>query len=107
MGGKTFQNSYIDMLLLKLLKKKDMYGYEIVEILSEQSNNIFKLKAGTLYPLLHLLEEQELIFSFEIEADSKRIRKYYRITSKGLDVLKEKKKQWNEYYTTINAIVEE
>ena len=45
------------MLILKLLEEKDMYGYEMIETLREKSENVFELKAGTLYPLLHGLEE--------------------------------------------------
>ena len=41
------------MMLLKLLSEKDMYGYEMIETLRERSQNVFELKAGTLYPLLH------------------------------------------------------
>lgn len=43
------------MLLLQMLSQKDMYGYEMIETLSERSNNVFELKVGTLYPLLHSL----------------------------------------------------
>ena len=38
------------MLILKLLEEKDMYGYEMIETLREKSENVFELKAGTLYP---------------------------------------------------------
>ena len=41
------------MLLLQMLSQKDMYGYEMIETLSERSRNVFELKVGTLYPLLH------------------------------------------------------
>ena len=44
------------MMILRLLETKDMYGYEMIEALRERSNNVFELKAGTLYPLLHSLE---------------------------------------------------
>ena len=46
------------MLILKLLEGKDMYGYEMIEALREKSNNVFELKAGTVYPLLHGMEEK-------------------------------------------------
>ena len=46
------------MLLLKLLSEKDMYGYEMIETLREKSQNVFELKAGTLYPLLHGMEDR-------------------------------------------------
>ena len=42
------------LLILRLLEEKDMYGYEMIEALREKSQNVFELKAGTLYPLLHL-----------------------------------------------------
>ncbi len=49
------------MLILKLLEGKDMYGYEMIEALREKSNNVFELKAGTLYPLLHGMEEKDIL----------------------------------------------
>ena len=49
------------MLLLKLLEENDMYGYQMIEQLQQRSDNVFALKAGTLYPLLHNLEEQGLL----------------------------------------------
>ena len=41
------------MLVLKLLSEKDMYGYEMIDTLAKRSNNIFELKVGALYPMLH------------------------------------------------------
>ena len=64
------------MLILKLLEGKDMYGYEMIEALREKSNNVFELKAGTLYPLLHGMEEKGYLGSYEQEEGGK-IRKYY------------------------------
>ena len=48
------------MLVMKLLSEKDMYGYEMIDTLRQKSQNVFELKAGTLYPLLHSLEEDSL-----------------------------------------------
>ena len=50
MNNKTLTYGNADMLVLKLLDNQDMYGYEIIEQLSKQSNNVFKLSAGSLYP---------------------------------------------------------
>ena len=80
------------MLILKLLEEKDMYGYEMIETLREKSENVFELKAGTLYPLLHALEEKEFVKSYEQEAGGKT-RKYYSITKKGKECLKKKKEE--------------
>ena len=49
---KTLISGSTAMLLLKLLSEKDMYGYEMIETLRNRSQNVFELKAGTLYPPL-------------------------------------------------------
>lgn len=59
-----------------------MYGYQIIEELACRSNNVFQMKAGTLYPLLHGLEKKGLLESYEEHADSARVRKYYRLTQR-------------------------
>lgn len=94
------------MLILKLLEDKDMYGYLMIEELRKKSDNTFDLKAGTLYPLLHGLEEQGMLESYEESADSKRVRKYYSITKKGKNMLVEKQSEWNTYTSAINQILD-
>ena len=51
------------MMILRLLETKDMYGYEMIKKLKEKSENVFELKEGTLYPILHGLEEKGFIVS--------------------------------------------
>ena len=94
------------MLILKLLEDKDMYGYLMIEELRKRSDNTLDLKAGTLYPLLHGLEEQGMLESYEESAGSKRVRKYYSITNKGRNMLVEKQSEWNTYTSTINGILD-
>ena len=53
---KALISGSMTMLLLRLLAEKDMYGYEMIDTLRKKSCNVFELKAGTLYPLLHGLE---------------------------------------------------
>ena len=78
------RNSGLDdtpLLLLELLSEKDMYGYEMIDTLAKRSNNVFRLKGGTLYPLLHRMVQAGYLTRYEQETNGK-IRKYYRI-SKG------------------------
>ena len=88
------------MLLLRLLEDKDMYGYEMIETLEQKSNNVFKLKAGTLYPLLHSLEEKHYLTSYEKGVNGK-LRKYYGITKDGRKYLRSSKEEWQEYQTAV------
>ena len=80
------------MLVLKLLDGQDMYGYQMIEELARRSDHAFALKTGTLYPLLHSLEEKELIISYEKDEDAARPRRYYHLARKGRALLREKER---------------
>lgn len=93
---KTLVSGSMAMLLLKLLSEGDKYGYEMIETLRRRSENVFELKAGTLYPLLHSMEEKKWLDSYEKEVAGK-VRKYYSITREGSKALKAKEGEWREY----------
>lgn len=93
---KSLVSGSTTMLVLKLLAEKDMYGYEMIETLRARSQNVFELKAGTLYPLLHNLEQKKLLNVYEKEVGGK-VRKYYQITKEGRKVLEEKRAEWEVY----------
>lgn len=92
------------MLILEMLKDENMYGYKMIKKLSQKSENIFELKEGTLYPILHGLEENGFITSYWDETTVKK-RKYYTITEKGKKQLKEKKEEWKTFSNGINKII--
>ena len=106
MDKRIFQVSYFDMILLKLLSERDMYGYEMIEEISARSENGCDIKAGTLYPVLASLTEQGFVEPYEKPAEQKRIRKYYRITPEGIRALDSKRENWKEYCRLINCLVE-
>ena len=92
------------MLVLKLLSEKDMYGYEMIDTLRKRSQNVFEFKAGTLYPLLHGLEEKGVLKVYEQEYLGKT-RKYYSITKEGRKLLKEKTQEWEVYSGAIANVL--
>ena len=71
---KNLVQGSMALLLLRLLETKDMYGYEMIEALRNKSNNVFELKAGTLYPLLHSLESKGYVMSYEDASSGKKRR---------------------------------
>ena len=101
---KTLISGSTMMLLLKLLSEKDMYGYEMIETLRNRSQNVFELKAGTLYPLLHQMEEKGFLISYEQEVSSKA-RKYYSITKEGKKQLEKKAAEWSEYADAVTKVL--
>lgn len=102
---KSLLSGSTTMLILKLLEKKDMYGYQMIEELHKQSNETFALKAGTLYPLLHGLEQEGMVEAYEDGADSARIRKFYHITKTGKKLLSDKKEEWQLYTNAVNQVL--
>ena len=100
---KSLISGSTTMLVLKLLAEKDMYGYEMIEALRERSENVFELKAGTLYPLLHSLEAKGLLSVNEKEAGNK-VRKYYSITEQGKQTLELLENSWRELTASIERL---
>ena len=80
--------------VLKLLDRREMYGYELVEALSTQSGGVLEMGQSTLYPLLYNLESKGLVEGFWREAETGRARKYYRLTARGRTRLAADVKQW-------------
>ena len=103
--NKNLITGSTSMLILKLLDGEDMYGYQMIDTLAKRSDDTFSLKAGTLYPLLHGLEEKNMVNSYEKSADNGRLRKYYTITKKGKGMLSEKEDEWKAYVRAINQVL--
>ena len=101
---KSLLSGSTGMLILRLLEDKDMYGYEMIETLRGRSNNVFELQAGTLYPLLHSMEEKGWLTAYEQEAGGK-MRKYYHLTREGKKQLKVKKEEWKEYSSAVVSVL--
>lgn len=101
----NFTRSDIKMILLSLLSKEDMYGYQIIQEVKKLSNSYFLFKEGSLYPILHLLTNDQLISAYWEETYSVRKKKYYALTEKGKKVLEKEKKDWNKYFKCINNIL--
>ena len=103
--GKKQTIDHTQLLVLSLLAGEDMYGYQMIVELARRSDHTFEMKEGTLYPVLHGLERDGAVEAYQQEAPTGRMRKYYRITRKGLRLLDEKKEEWVEFTHTVNAIL--
>ncbi len=95
------------LLILQLISEKEQYGYQLIKELETRSNHTFSLKEGTLYPILHSLETQGAVESFQMQADTGKIRKYYRITKQGKKLFEEKKAEWELYQNAVNSVLRE
>ena len=102
---KSLMAGSTTLLVLSLLAKEEMYGYQMITELARRSDRTFELKEGTLYPILHALEAERLVTVREKEAETGRVRKYYRITKKGMKDLEEKKEEWRLFTKKVNDMV--
>ena len=93
------------LLVMKLLEDSDMYGYQMIEELRNRSDDTFHLKAGSLYPLLHSLEEKGYVSAYERDATAGKPRRYYHLTNQGRGALHEKEQSWNAYARAVNRVL--
>lgn len=93
--NKEMLKGSTDILLLSLIEKEDLYGYEIAKRLKEKSNDLYSMGEGTLYPALQRLEKQKYIKAYWGDSESGGRRKYYSITEDGKRELTVKLKEWN------------
>ena len=102
---KSFISSSIPLLVMKLLEDGDLYGYQMIEELRRRSDDTFHLKAGTLYPLLHGLEEKEFVTAYERAAANGKSRRYYHLTDQGHAALREKEASWKTYAKAVGQVL--
>ena len=93
------------MVILSLLEGGDMYGYQMIEELSRRSNDLFQMKEGTLYPILHGLERDKCLSSYQQEAPTGRVRKYYRLTRRGKKLLDDKRAEWGAFQQGVDSVL--
>ena len=93
------------LLVLSLLAEGEKYGYQLIAELAARSDDTFCLKEGTLYPILHTLEQDRRVVSYEREAENGRMRRYYRITPRGKELLTEKAAEWRFFASKVDAII--
>lgn len=96
---------HTQLLVLSLLAGEDMYGYQMIVELARRSQNVFEMKEGTLYPVLHGLEKAGYVEAYQQEAPTGRTRKYYHLTRKGAAQLKTERETWHSYAGAVNAVL--
>ncbi len=99
-------NGTLSLLILSLLSRRAMYGYEIAATVHRDTDGTFTWREGSLYPNLHKMQADGLIRGEWEEKETERKRRYYHITPKGRAALKEKLESWSELMRAVNRILE-
>jgi len=99
-----FLNGVPELLVLKLLSRREMYGYEIVRAIEAESRQAFAFGEGCVYPYLHHMEREKLVSATRKEVNG-RSRNYYALTRKGGKRLKELSAEWDRVAAGISFLV--
>jgi transcriptional regulator len=84
----------LDLLILKSLTLDPMHGMGISRRIAQVTNSAFEVKAGSLFPALHRMEQAGWITSSWGESETKRRAKFYRLTPKGRSRLQSESQKW-------------
>ena len=99
-----FKKATLPLMILSILSEREMYAYEIVQVVLERSQG--KYKMPPLYNILTKLKENGFIVESEkIITDDNRIRIYYAITGEGKEYLKKLKALYKELTDVVRDIV--
>lgn len=92
----------LDVCVLAAIKDEDSYGYQIIKDI----NPYVEISESTLYPILRRLEAAELLTVRNVEHNG-RLRKYYRITQRGLKRIEDFKEEWKEIMSIYKFVTKE
>lgn len=101
--NSQFKKGVLELIVLLSVNKKDIYGYELVLEVSK----VVQVNEGTIYPLLRRLTNEKYFDTYLVESNEGPSRKYYKITHLGKERLKELKKTWNEFSSSVNNFIKE
>ena len=100
----SFLNGVPELLVLKLLSRREMYGYEIVKAIQAETREILSFGEGCIYPYLHYLEQEKMVVSHRREVEG-RSRNYYQMTRAGTKRLAELTGEWNRVAAGIALVL--
>ena len=107
-GNSGFGAGVPELLILKLLQAREMYGYEIVQAIGHATQNIVRPGEGVIYPLLHALEKDGALRAEPRPAPQQaggRTRIYYALTSRGVRRLFELTDNWSQLARAVQMVL--
>ena len=106
-GQNSFRRGVMSLVILALLKKEDMYGYQLVQQTQLASGGKIVTQEGSLYPVLYKLLEQGLISDHKVQVGKRMSRIYYHLEPAGHKRLEELVQEYNSITEGIHSIIKE
>jgi len=99
--NSQFKRGIIEMCVIKMISKKDMYGFELIESISSE----IEVNENTIYPILRRLTKQEIFDTYKESMSIGAPRKYYTLTTLGKEKLKEYEDEWKTFLASVSKIL--
>ncbi len=104
-GQNSFRRGVMSLVILSLLKRGDMYGYQLVQETERCSGGRLTTQEGSLYPVLYKLQEQGCISDYRVLVGKRMTRVYYHLESKGEERLRELIREYEEITQGVFQII--
>ena len=105
-GQNNFQRGILHLLVMLLLKREDMYGYQMVQSISEITGNRIVTQEGSLYPVLYKLEECAYISCKRVQAGKRLTRLFYHLEESGENELQNLLQEYGSMVDGVRMIME-
>lgn len=100
----NFMAGVPELMILRLLQERAMYGYEIVQAIRTETNDVVSLGEGAVYTVLYALEHEGALTSRR-KVVASRSRFYYSVTARGLRRYQELAKTWTTLSEAIQSVI--
>ena len=100
----NFMAGVPELVILNLLREREMYGYQIVQAIRTGSSGALSLAEGVIYPVLHDLRQEGALKARRQTVEG-RSRVYYTLTAKGEKRLAALARDWTGLTSAIQAML--
>ena len=95
----------MELVILALIEARQRYGYDLLTSIGSASDGAIAIKEGTLYPVLHRLEDAGYITADWVAEGRAAPRKYYQITDKGRARLLALRTEWERMAAGVERLL--
>ena len=99
--NSQFKRGIIEMCVLKMISREDMYGFQLIESISQE----VEVNENTVYPILRRLTKQGLFDTYSKSMSIGAPRKYYSLTEDGVSKLNEYEGEWRKFLDGVYRIL--
>lgn len=100
-GWRLFERGDLKFVILRLISKEPMHGYQVMQALEEEAGPWYKPSPGSVYPTLQMLEDEGLV-----RCEAKEGKKVYEITDEGKKYLEENEDVVDKIFSRVGSFAE-